>query len=117
MLPGQALELLREIEYREPASLIFRGERGARLQNWDRWTKSIASVSSVAGWDRHTLRRTTATMVGQLGAPPHVISALLGHRNIGGHLTAGYSKARYTEEVAHFLQLVADRLYAIENRI
>lgn len=115
MLSGQALDLLREIEHREPASLVFRGERGAKLQNWDRWTKSIASASGIAGWDRHTLRRTTATMAGQLGAPPHVISALLGHRNIGGQLTAVYSKARYTEEVAHFLQLVADRLYAIEN--
>jgi integrase len=114
-LPGQALELLKQIGPSENTSLIFRGDRGAKLQNWDRWTKSIASATGIVGWDRHTLRRTTATMSGQLGAPPHVISALLGHRNIGDQLIAGYSKARYTTEVGEILQRVSNQLEAIEN--
>ena len=85
-----------------------------KLQNWDRWTKAFQLATGVSGWDRHTLRRTTATMAG-MGAPPHVISALLGHRNIGGQLVAGYSKAQYSYEAGEVLQLVADRLEAIEK--
>ena len=115
LLPRQALELLQEIGPGERTTLIFQGERGAKLQNWDRWQKAVAARSGVGGWDRHALRRTTATMAGQFGAPPHIIDALLGHRNIGGQLVAGYSKARYTEEVGSYLQLVADRLSKIEN--
>lgn len=116
ILPRQAIELLsRSLEPAEPDVLVFRGERGAKLQNWDRWTKLISAETGITGWDRHALRRTTATMAGDLDAPPHVISAMLGHRNIGSQLTAGYSKARYGEEVGRHLQLVADRLQAIES--
>jgi len=115
ILPRQAIELLMEIGRGEPDDLIFQGSRGAKLQNWDRWSKAISLRTGITGWDRHALRRTTATMAGEEGAPPHVVSALLGHRNIGGQLTAGYSKARYTTEVGAVLQLVADRLSVIEN--
>jgi len=110
ILPKQAVALLKALGPAETEDLIFRGERGAKLQNWDRWTKSVSVETGVENWDRHTLRRTTATMAGQLGAPPHIISALLGHRNIGDQLTAGYSKARYTEEVGEILQRVADMI-------
>ena len=111
-LPRQAIKLLQELGPGKAADLIFRGERGGRLQNWDRWSKALMLATGTEGWDRHSLRRTTATMAGELGAPPHVISALLGHRNIGDQLTAGYSKARYAAEVGEVLQLVADRLQA-----
>jgi integrase len=115
LLPSQAIELFKDIGPGEPNDLIFQGDRGAKLQNWDRWSKAVTLASGVKDWDRHALRRTTATMAGELGAPPHVVSALLGHRNIGDKLIAGYSKARYTDEVGEILQLVADRLDAFEN--
>jgi integrase len=114
MLPRQAIELLKHIGPGEPHHLIFRGDHGAKLQNWDRWSKAVMLATGVRDWDRHALRRTAATMAGELGAPPHVISALLGHRNIGDQLTAGYSKARYATEVGEILQRAADRLDAIE---
>jgi integrase len=115
ILPSQAIELLKHIGAGKPDDLLFQGDRGAKLQNWDRWSKAVTLETRIKDWDRHALRRTTATMAGQLGAPPHVISALLGHRNIGDQLTAGYSKARYATEVGEILQLVADRLDAFEN--
>jgi integrase len=114
-IPRQAAQLLKDIGPGQPLELIFQGDRGAKLQNWDRWSKSMISATGVSDWDRHALRRTTATLAGELGAPPHVISALLGHRNIGDQLTAGYSKARYAAEVGQILQLVADRLEALES--
>lgn len=58
----------------------------------------------------HALRRTCATLAGDLGCAPHVVSALLGHRSIGGSLHAGYNQSRYRAEVGQALQMVADVL-------
>ena len=86
---------------------MFTGERGARLTNWPRWS---ARLERRLGFDvsPHSLRRTCATMAGNLGYPPHVISALLGHRAIGGQLISGYNQSRYSAEVEAALQQVAD---------
>jgi integrase len=93
---------------------VFVGERGGKLQNWDRWLKSIAVETGVGGWSAHTLRRTAATLAADLGAEPHVISVLLGHRNIGGQLTATYSKSRYRREHVEALQRLGDLVASIE---
>ncbi|WP_394730005.1 tyrosine-type recombinase/integrase [Altererythrobacter sp. GH1-8] len=90
------------------ADLVFVGARGGKLANWDRWLKATAKKSSVKNWSAHALRRTTATLAGDLGAPPHVVSAILGHANIGGQLVAGYNKSRYLTEQSETLQKVAD---------
>lgn len=114
-LPRQASLMLKEL-LGEADRLAFRSPKGAKLQNWDRWSKAKITATGVKDWDRHALRRTTATMVGDHGAPPHIVSALLGHRNIGDQLVAGYSKARYERQVGEFLQLVADRLESLEQK-
>ena len=128
-LSGQALELLEEVRSaerrrRELAGItaeisngdpVFVGQRGGKLQNWDRWLKIVARETEVSGWSAHTLRRTAATLAADLGAEPHVISVLLGHKNIGGQLTATYSKSRYRREHAEALQQLADQIDAIEN--
>lgn len=93
-----------------PDDLVFLGQKGGRLDNWDRWLKDCAKKSGVSGWSAHAMRRTTATMAGDLGAPPHVVSVILGHANLGGQLVAGYNKSRYETEHAEVLQKVADRI-------
>ncbi len=105
-LSTQVLELIGKQQ--EGKELVFSSERGAPLQNWDRWQKSVTKDVKVKDWDRHTLRRTCATFAGDLGAPPHIISTLLGHRNIGDPLVAGYNKSRYGREHGEALQRVAD---------
>jgi len=112
-LSRQALTLLNGLEPGEPDELVFVGERGARLTNWPRWS---ARMKKRLGFDvsPHALRRTCATLAGDLGQPPHVVSALLGHRSIGGSLHAGYNQSRYRAEVAHALRGVADLLGALE---
>jgi integrase len=94
-------------------ALVFRGERGARLVNWPRWS---ARMKKRLAFDvtPHALRRTCATFAGDLGRPPHVVSALLGHRAIGGALHAGCKQSRYRAEVGNALQMVADLLDALE---
>jgi integrase len=94
----------------EPLDRIFMTEQGGPLINWSRWLRANAKKSAVTGWSAHALRRTTATIAGDLGAPPHVISAMLGHSNIGGQLIAGYNKSRYREEHAALMQQVGDRI-------
>jgi integrase len=111
-LSRQAIALIEGLGPREPDALLFPGERGARLINWPRWS---ARLKLRAGFDvtPHAMRRTCATLAGDLGHPPHVVSALLGHRSIGGSLHAGYNQSRYQPEVADALQTVADFLDAM----
>jgi len=108
-LSRQATALLNELGLGEPDALVFAGERGARLSNWPRWS---AQIEQRLGFEvtPHSLRRTCATLCGDLGHPPHVVSALLGHRSIGGALHSGYNQSRYRAEVGGALQMVADLL-------
>jgi len=111
-LSRQASALLHQLGPGESDALIFTGERGARLSNWPRWS---ARIERRLGFDvsPHALRRTSATFAGDLGQPPHVVSALLGHRSIGGGLHAGYNQSRYRAEVGVALEKVADLLDAL----
>jgi integrase len=126
-LSRQSLALLTEIARRQgggrssvdPAALTFEGARGARLTNWPRWSAGKEKRLGF-GVTPHALRRTCATFAGDLGQPPHVVQALLGHRSIGGALHAGYNQSRYRAEVAEALQRVADLLDALragENNV
>ena len=71
--------------------------------------------TGIASVTPHALRRTTATLAGDLGWALHVISALLGHRAIGGALIAGYNQSRFTREIGDALQQVGDLLTSIES--
>ena len=111
-LPRQAVSLLRQLY--PDGRLMFTGARGARLTNWPRWS---ARLENRLGFDLspHSLRRTCATMAGDLGHPPHVVSALLGHRAIGGQLVSAYNQSRYSREVEATLQEVADLADALAS--
>jgi integrase len=103
-LSRQALQLLQEVGPGAPDQLVFRGERGGRLVNWDRWLKRVFVASGTNDWSAHALRRTAATLAGELGTPPHVVEVMLGHRNIGGQLHAGYNQSRYLQDHAEALE-------------
>lgn len=64
-----------------PEGLIFPSSGGGPLCNWNRTQDSINRVSGTSGWHRHDLRRTAATILGQLGVKPVVIDTLLCHVN------------------------------------
>lgn len=129
-LSRQALELMEEARAAElsrrqlegmgaaiaPDDLVFVGQKGGKLDNWDRWLKANAKKSGISGWSAHALRRTTATLAGDLGAPPHVVSVILGHANLGGQLVAGYNKSRYQADHAKVLQDVADWITCLTNK-
>ena len=115
-LPRQAISMLKKMRDRANAGpLVFPGARGAKLDNWDRWSKSIFERTGTSGWTRHDLRRTCATLAAELNVAPHIVSIILGHKTPeNNHLLGIYNKSRYRQQHGEALQLVADRLEAYE---
>ena len=94
---------------------LFATSTGNALANWDRETKAIMQICGVTGWTRHDLRRTGATMAGNLGELPDIIRAALNHTSIHDQLETIYNKSRYRPQVALALQRLADALDGIEQ--
>jgi integrase len=100
------------------------------MGNWDRETKSLIVASGLAEVDskmgdvimkdgsalptRHDLRRTGATMLGEMGELPDIIEAALNHVSIRSPLAATYNRSRYRPQVAAALQRLGDALDGIE---
>jgi integrase len=103
-----------EPQVADPDALIFATSKGARLLNWDRETKVLQGVSGTKDWTRHDLRRTGATMLGEMGEMPDIIEAALNHAVIHSALAATYNRSRYRPQVAAALQRLADALDGIE---
>jgi integrase len=99
----------------KPEDLIFRTDRGTALGNWDRETKTLQEASKTGGWHRHDLRRTGATMLGEMGELPDIVEAALNHTAIHSPLAATYNRSRYRPQVAAALQRLADALDGIEK--
>ena len=138
-LSRQAIELLRSRlpkdadaeQTPDPAGLIFTTSTGAALGNWDRETKALLVASGLAEVDtktgdvsmkdgsplptRHDLRRTGATMLGEMGELPDILEAALNHVSIRSRLAATYNRSRYRPQVAAALQRLADALDGLES--
>jgi integrase len=122
-LSRQTMDLLRsrlppddagDLKRPNPDALIFATTTGAPLGNWDRETKALQESSGTKGWTRHDLRRTGATMLGEMGELPDIIEAALNHVSIRSPLAATYNRSRYRPQVAAALQRLADALDGIE---
>jgi integrase len=85
---------------------VFAGIRS----NWAPAQKRINRLSGTEGWHRHDLRRTGATILGEMGYEPHVVEAALNHVTIHSQLAATYNRSRYRPQVAEALQRLADHL-------
>jgi len=114
-LPRQAVDLLRAAgtggeNPLKPDALVFPSKGGGTLSNWDRVTKRLHRLSGTSGWHRHDLRRAIATLLGDLGFPPHVVSVVLGHLHIADGATAVYARSRYQREHQEALQALADEV-------
>lgn len=94
-------------------ALVFPSKRGHQLNNWDRETKKLQAASGTAGWTRHDVRRTGATILGDLGLAPHIIKVVLGHASAAEGVTAVYARSRYEREHREALQRLADEIDCI----
>jgi integrase len=113
-LSRQAVALLRTLEPSAGDELVFCTFKGDPIGNWDRETKALQAATGTKGWTRHDLRRTGATMLGEMGELPDIIEAALNHVSIRSPLAATYNRSRYRPQVAAALQRLADALDGIE---
>jgi integrase len=102
-------------------ALVFTNRAGGKLQRWHQMTRRVQRVSGTTGWHRHDIRRSVATVMGDIGIPPHLIEITLGHKPRTAHdgTTVGriahvYNRSRYQPEHAAALQHLADELDRIE---
>ena len=116
-LSRQALSFLAETRLREedPHGIIFATASGTPPANWDRETKLLHTATATSNWHRHDLRRTGATILGNLGELPDIIEACLNHMSIHSTLAATYNRSRYRPAVKQALQRLADYLDAVES--
>jgi integrase len=113
-LSPAAVDILKELES------LTRGHvrvlQGASVVNWLRWWKPIHDRAVKLGgkeaqaFTRHDLRRTCATGCASLGAPPHVVSRILGHRTTAGTVavTGIYDRFDRMPEIASALKAWSD---------
>ena len=78
------------------------------------YAQFISNRTGLAHWTLHDMRRTVATRLSELGAPPHVIEKLLGHQ-MGG-VMARYNLHDYIDDQRHWLKVWHDHLEKVIGR-
>jgi integrase len=111
-LSHQALAILA----RQPRRTDFVFSRRG-FMNWADAKARLDQRADIASWTLHDLRRTCATMLGELGVMPHYIEAVLNHRSGQKQGVAGrYNWAKYSDEMRTALQRWADHLDRITGK-
>lgn len=127
-LSEAAMKLLRALpgwETADAAAFVFPNSTGkGKLGNWQRFQIAIDAATNTAGWHRHDLRRTAATLMHSLKVPVSTIEHILAHtqpfkaENAGGaashylQLTRIMTNSRDPQEEA--LSILAQALEQIE---
>jgi integrase len=108
-LSRQAIALLQNLTCsKRPTDLLFPSKAKTMLGNWDRETKKVQDRVKVKNFHRHDLRRTSATMLADIGTPPYIIEALLNHAIIHSEIAAVYDRSQRRPETKAALQALAD---------
>jgi hypothetical protein len=112
-LSRQAATLLRTLapEHADPRDYVFR-INGGPLTSWEAATARIQAASVTSGWTRHDLRRTAATLMGELGTPADVVELALNHLP-PGRRGLPYNFGMRSQETRLALQGLADALDSI----
>ncbi|MDQ2256469.1 tyrosine-type recombinase/integrase [Enterobacter soli] len=75
------------------------------------YSMQVIRKTNMKQWSLHDLRRTVATRLSELGAPPHVIEKLLGHQ-MGG-VMARYNLHDYMDDQREWLDIWQNHLKSI----
>ena len=103
-LPAPALALLKELKRSSGSKRVF----ADTMTNWDRHQKQVFAASDTSGWHRHDLRRTAATVLGQLDFDPHIIEVVLGHKVIYSEIAGIYNQHRYLKQHREALEALSN---------
>ncbi|WP_417271108.1 tyrosine-type recombinase/integrase [Celeribacter sp.] len=128
-LSNAAIDILKSLpgyQKGKPSELVFPNSTGnEKLGNWPRFQKQLYKVTQTNGWNRHDLRRTSATLMKELKVPLSVIDRILAHsdplraENVGAsashylHVTKIMRDTRDPQEQA--LSTLAEALHFIEG--
>jgi integrase len=108
-LSRQALAILERQPRRNSSPFLFSEKRG--FNDWDSGKARLDQRLPIAEWHVHDLRRTCATMLGELGVLPHVIEQALNHVSGAKAGVAGiYNKSKMIDAVRDGLQRWADHI-------
>lgn len=121
-LPQVAIDLLREHQGTSVTRHVltrsrYKGpedDKPPAQPNIAFFSAQIISKTGMKAWSLHDLRRTVATRLSELGAPPHVIEKLLGHQ-MGG-VMARYNLHDYLDDQHHWLKVWTEHLEKIIGR-
>ena len=108
-LSAQALAIVERAPRRNSSDFLFSDKSG--FKDWGGAKAKLDARAGIAPWTLRDLRRTCATMLGELGVLPHITEAVLNHYS--GHRSgvAGvYQRAKYSDEMRSALQRWADHL-------
>lgn len=83
-------------------------DRPPQQPNVALFSAQIIAKTGMKPWSLHDLRRTVATRLSELGAPPHVVEKLLGHHMAG--VMARYNLHDYLDDQRHWLAVWQDHL-------
>ena len=87
--------------------------RKAWENNPDRWQKAIFEASGTAGWHRHDLRRTTATLLDFVGADEKTVKRLLAHQEQDKGSTPVYLSLKGNVEALSKLAVQLRKVHAL----
>jgi integrase len=108
-LSHQVLAIIERQPRRNSSPFLFSDKHG--YKDWDSAKIRLDKRLHIADWHLHDLRRSCATMMGELGILPHVIEAILNH--VSGHragVAGVYQRAKYLEPMRDALQRWADHV-------
>ena len=83
-------------------------DRPPQQPNVALFSAQIIAKTGMKTWSLHDLRRTVATRLSELGAPPHVVEKLLGHHMPG--VMARYNLHDYLDDQRHWLAVWQNHL-------
>ena len=114
-LSSAARALLASVRPVGDADLVFPTDAGKSITAWARHKDRLDAAAGVTGWRIHDLRRTFSTGLNELGADPHIVEGILGHKipgvagvyNHAKHIAA--KRAAVEAWGAHVLALVEGR--------
>jgi integrase len=110
-LSRQALAIVERQPRRNSTGFVF-SENGNH--DWDRSKARLDGKAGIAPWRLHDLRRTCATMLGELGILPHVIEQTLNHVSGAKAGVAGtYNRSKMSDAVREGLQAWNDHIERI----
>lgn len=114
-LSDAAIDLLRRLPQGNPNDFVFPNESGGQLGNWARILEKIKNASKTKNWTLHDLRRTSSTVMNELGTDAGLIAKILGHGTGSDDERTRTAWGHYIVERQHVRREIAPAKLALDK--